>query len=104
MKKHNRSRYADIFFFDPLFTSFGEVFIAVLIGIAVFYFFGWKVGLGYTLATYGFLVALNYLIDKSTNVIFKKLFKVKVSDDKKDFSDFLDEDYLFAYLNNPIRE
>lgn len=101
MKKYNRSRYADIFFFDPLCSSFGEVLIAVIIGIAVFYFFGWKAGLGYIAVAYGFLVVLNLIIDKSINVVFNKLFKVKIGDDKKDFSDFLDEDYLFAYLNSP---
>ena len=103
MKKYNRSRYADVFFFDPLFSSFGEVFVAVLIGIAVFYFFGWKVGLGYTLAAYGFLVVLNFLIDKSTNAVFNKLFKTKTGDDKKDFSKFLNEDYLFTYLSDTNR-
>lgn len=101
MKKYNRSRYADIFFFDPLCSSFGEVLIAVIIGIAVFYFFGWKAGLGYIAVAYGFLVVLNLIIDKSINVVFNKLFKVKIGDDKKDFSDFLDEDYLLTYLNSP---
>jgi hypothetical protein len=73
----------------------------VIIGIAVFYFFGWKAGLGYIAVAYGFLVVLNLIIDKSTNVVFNKLFKVKIGDDKKAFSDFLDEDYLLTYLNSP---
>lgn len=101
MKKYKRSRYADIFFFDPIFSSFGEVFIAVLIGIAIFWFLGWKAGLIYTAIAYGFFVVLNLFIEKLLNTIFNKIFKIKMSKEKKEFSDFLNADYLFKYLSDP---
>lgn len=95
-KLFSKSRLADIFFWNVFADNFGELIIAVLIGIAIFCFSGWKAGIIYSVVAYGVLVLIDYLVDKFASALFKKIFKTK--DDKEELQKFLNEDFLLDYL------
>ena len=99
MKIFERKRKTQIFLTDLIEYSQGELLIAILIGIAVFYFGGWRIGLIYSFFAYWLLVAFIYLSKKSVGLLFKKV--LKVTDEKTDMSNFLNSEYLLEWFSNP---
>lgn len=99
IKKHAiKKRRKQIFFTDIFEYAQGELLLAILIGVAIFYFLGWKVGLIYLFFSYWVLVVWNYLTNKSVNFIFKKA--LKMEDEKSQLIKFLNDEFLLEYLGN----
>lgn len=99
IKKHAvKTKRRQIFFTDIFEYAQGELLLAILIGVAIFYFLGWKIGLIYLFFAYWILVIWNYLTNKSVNFIFKKAFKM--DDEKSQLIKFLNDEFLLEYLGN----
>ena len=95
-KLFSKRRLGQIFFTDIFEYSLGEFLIALLIGIAVFCFWGFKPGLIYTFFAYWVLVIWTYLTNQVLGFVFRKLFKSK--SDKAELYKYLDNAFLSEYL------
>ena len=97
-KVFKRKRTKEIFL--PDFLEYIDVYIVlILIGIAIFYFSGWKIGLIYSAISYLLLFLVANLLDKFWYAVFKRA--LRVSDDKEDFYNFINSNYLMQWFSDP---
>ncbi|MBQ8783321.1 MAG: hypothetical protein IJZ57_06070 [Clostridia bacterium] len=97
-KVFKRKRIKEFFF--PDFLEYIDVYIVlILIGIAIFYFSGWKIGLIYSAISYLLLLLVANVLDKVWNAVFRRT--LRVSDDKTDFYNFINSDYLVQWFSDP---
>ena len=99
MEKVFKGKRTKEFFFPDFLENIDIYALLVLIGIAIFYFSGWKSGLIYSAVAYILLVLGTHFIEKIWNTVFKRA--LRVSDDKTDFYNFLNSDYLMQWFSDP---
>ena len=86
-------------FFPDFFENIDIYALLILIGIAIFYFSGWKAGLIYSVVAYILLVLGTHLLNKIWSAVFKRAFRA--TDDKTDFKKFTDDNYLMQWFSDP---
>lgn len=87
------------FFFPDFFENIDIYALLILIGIAIFYFSGWKAGLIYSAVAYILLVLGTHLLNKIWSAVFKRAFRT--TDDKTDFYNFINSDFLMQWFSDP---
>lgn len=99
MEKVFKGKRTKEFFFPDFLENIDIYALLVLIGIAIFYFSGWKSGLIYSAVAYILLIFGTFLLNKIWFAIFKRAFRA--TDDKTDFKKFTDGNYLMQWFSDP---
>lgn len=99
MEKEFKKKRTKEFFFPDFLENIDTYIVLILIGIAIFYFSGWKAGLIYSAVAYILLVLGTHLLNKIWSAVFKRAFRA--TDDKTDFYNFLNSDYLMQWFSDP---
>ncbi|MBQ8228194.1 MAG: hypothetical protein IJZ88_04180 [Clostridia bacterium] len=87
------------FFFPDFLENIDVYIVLILIGIAIFYFSGWKIGLIYSAVSYGLLLLITNVLGKVWNAVFRRA--LRVSDDKTDFYNFINSSFLMQWFSDP---
>ncbi len=99
MEKLFKKKRTKEFFFPDFLENIDIYIVLILIGIAIFYFSGWKAGLIYSAVAYILLILGTNFLEKLWNAVFKRA--LRVSDVKTDFYNFLNSNYLMQWFSDP---
>lgn len=89
-------------FMSPFEHLTGLCILLAILGVILWFKWSWKVSIIYLISAYIFLILLDFIIRKISNLFFKKVFKQE--DDQTEFYSLLESQYIDNYFNNPMKE
>lgn len=98
-KRYQRARLWDMFLIDPFLCAPGVALAAVVGGIVLLHFFGWKPALILVLAVYVLLLAISWSCEHIVGVFFQKAFHQKSG--KKEFYRYFEKEFIEKTVNEP---
>lgn len=100
-KKIKKSRLIKFLIISPLECLTGLFLALLAIGILLLCNWGWKIAVIYFPCAYGFLILINWLIEKILKLVFNK--RLKIDDDKEELYCYLNSEQIMKYYSNPNR-
>lgn len=100
-KEFYKSRIRYRLFISPFECLTGLTILLIILGIILGGRFGWKLVAIYFPVAYLFLIALNWVIEKTNQFVFHKAFKME--DEKTEFNHFFENEFIMKYYSNSER-